>query len=117
MKPFVNSVSVSGKGFKGTPACYNYSIKTKWGRRSVRIGKLNGCAENVTVKHTVNTMYCKVIAVSVVGEGCVLTIHVSTIVSLVVGVHGAPVVYKKGIVKFVVYLGETTYTHHRCTFD
>ncbi len=88
----LNSVSVSAKGFKGTPACYNYSIKTKWGRRSVRMGKRNILAESVTVKHTVNTMYCNVIAVILVGRVCVLTVYVSTIVNLVVGVHGAPMV-------------------------
>ncbi len=41
--------------------------------------------ECVTVTRTVNTIICNVIAVSVVGEGCVVTVYVNTIVSLVVG--------------------------------
>ncbi len=39
---------------------------------------------------------------SVVGEGCVITINVSTIVSLVVGVHGAPMGYLKRYVRIAM---------------
>ncbi len=38
VKSFVNSVNISAKGFKGTLACYNYSIATKWAGSALEIG-------------------------------------------------------------------------------
>ncbi len=50
----------------------------------------------------IHTMYCNVIAMSVMGEGSVLMVDVYTIVNLVVRVHGVPTGYLKRYVRIVM---------------
>ncbi len=124
LKPFVNSVSVSAKGFKGTIAYYSYSIKTKWGSKAYCkhevlqrfIGRECGgrgllcphnrrkydckpCGGGVWCTHGILKRYCN----DYNGRGlCKHGARPSTLARFVVARHIVSMTNKRVVVKFVM---------------